>query len=175
MLEQEIWLVCKLGMEPQSMPLKQMIALATHHHNQLKGHRLNDRFGQVISLIRENYPVQIILEEWTDEHQSFCSTLDTHILNWKNVGTPKEERFETFACGLNTNPPTHDPSKPMLQEYGPLGTHERRERYMVDRIEEFMQPYDVGLFIVGLAHLHSILSKLKIAGFDVRGYSWMEQ
>jgi hypothetical protein len=31
------------------------------------------------------------------------------------------------------------------------------------------------LFIVGLAHLHSTLSKLKAAGFEVRGYSWMEQ
>jgi hypothetical protein len=35
------------------MPPKQIIALATHHHVQLKGHALNDRFGQVISLIRE--------------------------------------------------------------------------------------------------------------------------
>ena len=34
------------------MPPKQIIALATHHHVQLNGHRLNDRFGQVISLIR---------------------------------------------------------------------------------------------------------------------------
>jgi len=29
------------------MPPKQIIALATHHHAQLKGHALNDRFGQV--------------------------------------------------------------------------------------------------------------------------------
>jgi hypothetical protein len=31
----------------------------------------------------------------------------------------------------------------------------RRERYMVDRIKESMEPFNVGLFIVGLAHLHS--------------------
>ncbi|SRR5258708_600519 len=59
------------------MPAKQIIALATHHHVQLKGHPLNNRFGQVISLIRENYPVQIILEEWTPERKSFASTMDT--------------------------------------------------------------------------------------------------
>ena len=53
---------------------KQIIALATHHHVQLKGHALNDRFGRVISLIREKYPVQIILEEWTPDRQSFAST-----------------------------------------------------------------------------------------------------
>jgi hypothetical protein len=63
----------------------------------------------------------------------------------------------------------------MLQEYGPLDVHELRERYMVDRIKESMEPFNVGLFIVGLAHLHSTLSKLKTAGFEVRGYSWVEQ
>ena len=157
------------------MPPKQIIALATHHHVQLKGHALNDRFGKVISLIRENYPVQIILEEWTPDRQSFASTLDTDKLKWKSVGTPKEKRFETYAYGLNTYPPTHDPKKPMLQEYGPLDVHELRERYMVDRIKEFMEPFNVGLFIVGLAHLHSTLSKLKTASFEVRGYSWVEQ
>jgi hypothetical protein len=157
------------------MPPKQVIALATHHHVQLKGHPLNDRFGQVISLVRENYPIEIILEEWMDAHRSFASTVDTDKLKWKNVGTPEEKRFETYAYGLNTDPPTHDPTKPMLQEYGPLDVHELRERYMVDRIKEFMEPYNVGLFIVGLAHLHSMLSKLKAAVFDVRGYSWMEQ
>jgi len=31
------------------------------------------------------------------------------------------------------------------------------------------------LFIVGLAQLHSTLSKLKAAGFEVRGYSWMSE
>jgi hypothetical protein len=67
----------------------------------------------------EKYPVQIILEEWTPDRQSFAATLDTDKLKWKNVGTPKEKRFETYAYGLNTDPPTHDPKKPMLQEYGP--------------------------------------------------------
>lgn len=45
---------------------------------------------------------------------------------------------------------------------------------MVDQVGVFMEPYNAGLFIVGLAHLHSILSKLKVASFDARGYSWIE-
>lgn len=155
------------------MPAKQIIALGVQHHLQLNGHPLNARFGQVISLIRENYPVQIILEEWMDSHQSFGSTVDTDRLKWKNVGTPKEKRFLTHNYGLNSDPPTYDPKKPTLQEYGPLDVHELREQYMVDRIKEAMVPYNAGLFIVGLAHLHSTLSKLKTAGFEVRGYSWM--
>ena len=63
----------------------------------------------------------------------------------------------------------------MLQEYGPLDVHELRERYMVDRIKESMESFNVGLFIVGLAHLHSTLCKLTVAGFDARGYSWIDQ
>jgi hypothetical protein len=42
---------------------------------------------------------------------------------------------------------------------------------MVDRIKESTESFSVGLFIVGLAHLHSMLSKIKTAGFEVRGYS----
>jgi hypothetical protein len=157
------------------MSSKQVIALGIQHHVQLKGHPLNARFGQVIALIRENYAIQIIMEEWTDAHPSFGSTVDTATLKWKNVGTPKEKRFETCAYGLNTDPTRYDGNKPMLQEYGPLDVHELRERYMVDRIKEAMEPCNGGLFIVGLGHLHSMLSKLKSVGFDVRGYSWMEQ
>ncbi len=44
---------------------------------------------------------------------------------------------------------------------------------MVHRIKEAMEPYSVGLFIVGLGHLHSTLLKLKAVGFDIRGYSWL--
>ena len=158
------------------MPLKQVIALGTYHEAQHIGHALNAKFAGVISLVRESYGAQIILEEWLySEERSFASTLSTSDLEWKNVGTPEETRFETSVSGLNCHPPTHDPAKPILQEYGPLAAQERREGYMVERIGVFMEPYKVGLFIVGLAHLHSILCKLKVAGFDARGYSWIDQ
>jgi hypothetical protein len=159
------------------MPLKQIIALGTYHEVQHSGHMLNAKFAGVISLIRESYGAQIILEEWLySEEHSFASTLSTPDLEWKNVGTSNETRFETFTGGLNCHPPTYDPAKPILQpEYGPLAAQERRESYMVDRIGIFMEPYHAGLFIVGIAHLHSILCKLKVAGFDARGYCWIDQ
>ncbi len=77
---------------------------------------MNDRFGQVISLVREKYPVQIVLGEWRDDRQSFGSTVDTSKLKWKNVGPPDDERFETYAYGLNSDPMRYDPKKPMVQE-----------------------------------------------------------
>jgi hypothetical protein len=155
------------------MSTKHITALGLHHGLQKLGDKSNDRFKQVIALIRENYPVQILFEEWMAYGQTVGSTINTDILKWKNVGTPEEKRFETFAYGLNTDPMRYDPIKPVLQEYGPLGVHELREQYMLERIKEVMGPHDGGLFIVGLAHLHSMLSKLKAAGFEVRGYSWM--
>jgi hypothetical protein len=68
--------------------------------------------------------------------------MDTDKLKWENVGTPKDKRFETCAYGLNTDPPTYAPKKPMLQEYGRLDVHELRERYMVDRIKESWNLFD---------------------------------
>jgi hypothetical protein len=158
------------------MPLKRVITLGTYHEAQRIGHALNPKFAGVISLMRESYGAQIILEEWWyHTERSFASTLSTSDLEWKNVGTPDEIRFETSVGGLNCHPPTHDPRKPILQEYSPLDAQERREGYMVERIGILMEPYKVGLFIVGLAHLHSILCKLAVAGFDARGYSWIDQ
>ena len=158
------------------MPSKQVIALGTYHEAQRIGHELNSKFAAVVSLVSESHGAQILLEEWWyHADQSFASTLATSGLEWKNVGTPEETRFETSVGGLNCHPPTYDPTKPNLQEYGPLDAQERRESYMIERIGVFMEPYEVGLFIVGLAHLHSILCKLRVAGFDARGYSWIEQ
>jgi hypothetical protein len=158
------------------MALKQITVLGTYHQVQRCGHPLNAKFASVISLIREHHPVQVILEEWLAAKQSFASTLATSQLQWANVGSPEDDpAFETYSRGLNCHPPTHEPSKPMLQEYGPVDVQELREHYMVVRISAEMQQYSAGLFIVGLAHLHSMLVKLEAAGFDVHGYSWIEQ
>ena len=66
------------------------------------------------------------------------------------------------------------PSKLRLQEYPPLDVQERREEYMVDRVIEVMKPYNVGLFVIGLAHLHSMISKLTQSGFELHGYNSLE-
>jgi hypothetical protein len=158
------------------MTSKQIIELGTYHEAQYKGHPLNAKLAGVISLIDESYAVQIILEEWSyGPEVSFASALATAKLEWRNVGTPDEPHFLAPISGLNCHPPTHDPTKPMLAEYPPLIAQELRENYMVERIRVCMELHKIGLFIVGLAHLHSMLSKLKAIGFGVRGYSWIDQ
>src|SRR5437879_1605127 len=143
------------------MPNKQVIALGTYHNAQQRGHVLNSRFAGAIGLISKKYGVQIILEEWWDAQESFAATLANKEHEWKNVGTPATEAFETLKTGLNSHPPTHDATRPILPEYGPLEVQELREIFMVERVKEFMAPHDVGLLILGLGHLHSMLSKLK--------------
>jgi hypothetical protein len=44
---------------------------------------------------------------------------------------------------------------------------------MVKRIAELMADYERGLFVVGMNHLHSCMTKLKLAGFDVKGGNWL--
>lgn len=159
------------------MSPKEIIALGTYHDVQLDGHPLNSKLAGVISLICEHYSVQVILEEWSHipEEVSFASTLAKANLPWRNVGTPNEAHFVTTVGGLNCHPPTYDPRKPVLYEYPPLNVQELRENYMVERARALMESYQTGLFIMGLAHLHSMLAKFKSIGFDVRGYSWIEQ
>lgn len=113
------------------------------------------------------------MEEWRDDVVAFASTIDPERLEWKNIGTPDDERFRTSTFCLNFNPPNHDPTKPVLQEYAPWETHELRECYMVLRIKQAMERYEAGLLVVGLGHMHSMMSKLMHDGFQVRGYSWM--
>ena len=152
---------------------KLVVALATFHQLQENKQALNGRFRAAIELVRGEHPFEIIMEEWRPQSESsFAATLQGPALKWENVGTPAEPRFKTWSRGLNCYPPDFDPSSPRMPEYGPLEVQERREAYMTDRISEAMKPYRVGMFIVGLGHLHSMLVKLRIAGFSVKGYSW---
>jgi hypothetical protein len=152
---------------------KLVVALATFHQLQQNGHPFNARFRAAIQLVRNEHPFEIMMEEWRPTPEpSFASTLQSSTLKWENVGTPDEPQFKTWSRGLNCHPPDYDSSSPRMPEYGPLEVQERREAYMATRISESMKPYRTGLFIVGLGHLHSMLARVRIAGFDVKGYSW---
>jgi len=44
---------------------------------------------------------------------------------------------------------------------------------MITRVETEMANYASGLFIIGVAHMHSLFAKLPAAGFDVTAYTWL--
>lgn len=58
-------------------------------------------------------------------------------------------------------------------EYGPLDVQEKREQKMLQNIDEAMQDHRVGLFVVGLAHLHSMAMKLHARQYRVAAYTWL--
>ena len=58
-------------------------------------------------------------------------------------------------------------------EGGPFDKQEARENQMAKNVQTEMESYEAGLFILGLAHLHSVFSNLWALGFKVTGYSWL--
>jgi hypothetical protein len=157
---------------------KRVVVLGTGHEYQMLGHKLGQHLRQRLSFLIERFAATKIMEEWTEGEPSVASELAKGPLKYKNVGTPQEAAFETYHCHP-VNHPSHDgvlgtcEDAPSMSEHGPLDKQENRERRMLQNIQHEMESHNVGLFIVGLVHLHSMSMKLKEAGFNVAAYSWV--
>lgn len=162
----------------RELSMKRVAAFGTAHGLQEKGDSRNPELQSRLSYLIRQFAATIIMEEWaTDRPSSLASTLANDHIAYTNVGTPPEEQFRTFA-NAPINYPGHDGTlgpcedAPQFYEYGPLDKQENREARMVQNIQDAMKDHRVGLFIVGLAHLHSISAKLRAAGFNVAAYTW---
>lgn len=131
-----------------------------------------------LEYLKSKFNIEGIVEEWSDKKDSCAKhfALKTS-LHWANVGTPDEPQFQTYSGlihypGHNGTLP-HDPDAPSLDEYGPFENQEKRENWMVRRVEVEMANYTSGLFIIGIAHMHSLVAKLRAAGFHVTAYTWL--
>jgi hypothetical protein len=99
-------------------------------------------------------------------------------LPWVNVGTPDKEQFRAYRC-FPINHPAHDGSLPPdedapgMSEYGPYDARENREKQMTQNVRTRMAAYKSGVLILGVAHLHSMFSKLRALGFSVIAYCWL--
>lgn len=126
----------------------------------------------MLSSVIGNCGIQIVLEEWDDSQGvSIASTLKSDKLGWENVGTQGIAEYDTRKSGY-INFVVGAPQHTRFPEYI-FDIHERREIFMVKQVEKFMAPWDRGAFVVGMNHLHSIMSKLRAAGFEVRGGNWL--
>lgn len=158
---------------------RRVVLLGVAHALQDVGHPQNDEFRRRLSFLSDSYGATILLEEWaSDRPASFACRLAAGKLKYRDVGTPEEPQFVTFANAPITYP-GHDgtlgpcPDAPSLMEYGPLGAQENREQSMLQNINDAMQSHRVGLFVVGLAHLHSMAMKLQAAQYRVAAYTWL--
>ena len=159
--------------------MKKLIVFATAHNPQMKGDKQNGEIAARLSFLVKEFNVTVIMEEWTyDGSESFPNEFARSSgIAYFNVGTGPEDHFKTFNGPINY--PGHDGtlgprfSAPSMYEYGPLTNQENREKRMGLNIEEAMRAYETGIFIVGTGHVHSMSSKLLIAGFDVTAFSWL--
>jgi len=163
----------------REVSMKRVVVFGTTHALQEKENPQNPELQRCLSYLTEKFAVTIIMEEWADYcAESLASTLANDRIDYTNVGTPSEEQFHTFE-NAPINYPGHDGTlgpcedAPQFYEYGPLDKQENREQRMTQNIQNAMKDHSVGVFIVGLAHLHSMSAKLKQAGFNVAAYTWI--
>lgn len=158
--------------------MKTVVMLATFHEWQTLGHNRNLALQDRLVYLISKFGAQTLMEEWSEKNESFAKEFATREgLHWADVGTPSEPQFRTYYGLINypghdgTLPP--DPDAPPLNEYGPFESQEARENEMARNIKAEMELHETGIFIVGVAHLHSLFAKLLQFGFRVIAYSWL--
>jgi hypothetical protein len=120
------------------------------------------------------YDIQIILEEWSDTAgDAIGHTLETEQLYWRDVGTPDKPEYKSFVGFINNNYDPEQPKYTYFREYA-FEIHEKREQFMLGKIMEYMTDRERGLLILGMAHIHSMMDKLRKAGFKVSGGTWLQ-
>jgi hypothetical protein len=155
-----------------NLTAKSVLMIGTAHDFQTVGNPCEKQFYEMLASVVSNYKIQIILEEWNDSRgTAIGKTLMTPQLRWENVGTQDFPEYDTStAKWINFDP--YQPVHLMLRDY-PYEVQEKREEFMVERIKELMIDYERGLFVVGMAHLHSMMTKLRMAGFDIESGNWL--
>jgi hypothetical protein len=171
------WPVNEWRDAPLKRPRKKIVMLAMAHQYQLPGDPGNALLEACLAYLAGKFKVQAVLEQWSEEKgSSFAEGLAKKLgVDYVNVGTPDEGPFRT--CWPQISDPAHDGTLPydpnapsMLHEYGPLDAQNAREELMVRSIRMRMEDYRDAIFIVGIAHTHSLHSKLVSMGFDVTSY-----
>jgi hypothetical protein len=158
--------------------VKIIVMLATVHQYQKVGNVRSLDLEKRLDYLKSQFGAQIVMEEWAENQgESVAKAFATKKgLQWANVGAPEEPQYRTYTGPINY--PGHDgtltdENAPGMYEYGPFDNQEARENRMAKNIGAHMENYETGLFIVGLAHLHSILAKLRPLGFTVTAFFWL--
>jgi hypothetical protein len=123
-----------------------------------------------LELIIDTFSPKTVLEEWSGSRpfRSGVATLcQAKNVPWKSIGTPTTAEFETYNHTYALDfPPTAN-----VARHGPIPIQERREDTMRQNIIREMSTFDVGVLVIGLAHLHSMSNKLS-DDFDVEAFAY---
>ena len=159
--------------------MKRIVIFATMHENQILGNVRSSQLEERLDYLKSQLGVQIVMEEWSKKKgESAVKAYTTKSgLRWTDVGTPDKPPFQTYL-GLVSHPGYNgtlqsDPDAPSMTEYGPFESQDARENQMAKNVQSKMEKYETGLFVLGLAHLHSVFGKLRAMGFEVSAFSWL--
>jgi hypothetical protein len=149
------------------MSHKQLILFGSRHW------RMSDiphEIQESLRVLINKFQPDVALEEWSTtqtEKSGLAAVCDSMTLPWETIGTPPEPKFRT----CDHTEAADFPASANVIQYGPLPTQEMREEAMCENIVRAMSSCNVGLVVVGVAHLHSMLAKLS-KDFEVKGYAY---
>ena len=145
---------------------ERLIILGTRHYTTLPPY-----IEDALKLAVDEYSPDVIMEEWSEtQTQTSGANLfaDGKSILWESIGTPDAPESKTCKCDEALDFFVRGTCK--VRQHGPLDAQERRERAMCENIRTLMAARATAVLVLGIAHLHSMMSKLS-EDFDVAGYA----
>lgn len=162
------------------MSNKHLVIIGTAHEFQLDDDTKNPWTKEFRAMLlnvmkSESDPVEIILEEWADwRGTSIGKNLESDNLKWHKINPPTTSEYKTDNAGRIGHYGPDAPCAYLSLPQHPFEPHELRESYMVNSVIDAMGTRSNGLIIVGMAHIHSLMAKLRAAGFEVIAGTWLQ-
>jgi hypothetical protein len=149
--------------------MKKITLFGTKHHQAGKA---PPGIREAIEFLVEEVEPEAVLEEWSKtQPQSLASVVAKgRGIPWEDIGTPNTAEFKTYDHTHALDFPG-GPAK--LRQHGPIDVQEKREAAMCENIRKSMSARQVALFVLGMAHLHSMFVKLA-KDFDVSAYGFTD-
>lgn len=155
---------------------KRLVLIGTAHEFQRDSvaNPWREEFAEMLRNLIEIYSTQIILEEWgTSRGTSVGKRFESNTLEWRSIQPPQAHVFSTEAPRIGPSPGPEVPFHLSLTQY-PFEPHESREIYMASGITHAMEAYSQAVVILGIAHIHSMMGKLRVEGFTVIAGHWLQ-
>lgn len=149
------------------MNTKQLTIFGTRHYTEKL---IPAEIRVAMELIVDKSSPTIGLEEWSIR-QAACSgfhvVCQSKKVLWASIGTPPTDQLRTYDY-------TYALDFPMganIQQHGPFGVQEERERVMCANIVDAMSGHESAVLVIGIAHLQCMCVKLE-NNFQVRAYAF---
>ena len=147
-----------------------ILTIGTTRQIQEGDYENTEKFKRVLAYLSIHFGVQIIMEEWTSlKGDTVAKRLAAERkIDWRNIVTPSTAEMKTAARLVDI----WQGSMIFISRYGPVDAQTRRECSMLEEIRTAMNGKEIGLLILGWAHLHSLSERLVRAGFEVEPFYW---